>query len=45
MLRYSREHPKLAEALAKTFGWTTDEPTDWYRLGHDEVPWVRLTAQ
>ncbi len=45
MVRYSREHPTLAAALATSFGWRTDGPIDWYRLGHDEVPWVRLTAR
>lgn len=43
MARYSREHPRLALALASVVGWDIDDHTpDWHRLGRQSVPWVRL---
>ena len=44
MSRYAREHPKRAAALAKIVEWSEEDATDWYQVGHDRVPWVRLTA-
>lgn len=44
MARYSREHPRLALALASAVGWDiNDHAPDWHRLGRQSVPWVRLT--
>lgn len=44
MARYSREHPRLALALASAVGWDINDHTpDWHRLGREHVPWVRLT--
>lgn len=42
--RYADEHPRLAWAQAKAVGWVADGEPDWYDLGHDHVPWVRLTV-
>lgn len=44
MSRYAAEHPKRAAALARIVEWSDGDDTDWYQIGHDRVPWVRLSA-
>lgn len=44
MVRYANEHPRAARVLARLAGWVAEDQPAWYDLGHDHVPWVRLTV-
>lgn len=43
MARYAQEHPRAARRLMDLCGITTDaSPDDYYRVGHDFVPFAKI---
>ncbi len=44
MAAYAPLHPRTARTLMRICGLTTDGSTeDWYRIGHDHIPFVEIT--